>query len=1089
MKKSVEDIYKKYTQHEHVLNRPDTYIGSVEDTTEAQWVFDDETKRMKQVALTFSPGLYKTYDELIVNAADQTQRDSTLDTIKVTISKEEKFIVVENNGVGIPVSIHKEHNIHVPELIFANLLTSSNYDDSEKRTTGGKNGYGAKLANIFSKRFEIEIIHPESKQKYKQVFTENMTKIEKPTITKCNSKKGLVKITYWPDLARFGHSEFTNDFIQLISRRVYDIAATTPKKVACYLNDVKLPVKNWIDYVDLYIGPKQEVFRIHESPHERWDVSIGYSQNDFQQVSFVNGICTTKGGSHVESVINPLLKKVCAALEKKVPGIKPAFIKNHMFVAVRAVLENPSFDSQIKETCTSRYNSFGSLCVLSEKFVKAFTKSPILDEAKALAKHKESRDLNKTDGKKKNIVKGLPKLDDANKAGTNEAHKCTLLLTEGDSAKALVIAGLPNRNYWGVYPLRGKLLNVREATTKQLLENAELNALKLILGLEQEKTYSSLNELRYGRIMICTDADHDGFHIRGLIMNLFETFWPCLMKFDNFLTSLVTPVVKATKGSNVVEFQNMVEYNTWKESPESRGYKIKYYKGLGTSTSAEGREYFKNITKNTLIYEYTSDTKRDIHKAFEKSKADERKQWLLDDYEPLNTKKQKVSYSDFINKELIQFSLADNIRSIPSMMDGLKPSQRKVLFSLFKKNTKEELKVARFSGYVSENTAYHHGEVSIQGTIINMAQDFVGSNNMNLLQPCGQFGTRIQGGKDAASPRYISTKLSPITKQLFQDCDNPILNYLNDDGLQIEPEYYVPVIPMVLVNGCDGIGTGWSSKVSCYNPIDIIQNVKNYNNGIDMVEMTPWFKGFKGTIEATQKAGTFETRGLWKFETGRYCDTLTVTELPIGRWTQDFKELVESYRDNTNKKGKAVVVNAYDNHSTEESVKFVIQLKCGCIKEEDVPTLFKLTSSISTSNMHLFDENGKIKKFETPLELMKHWCDVRIGMYTKRKEYQLKTLNKELIYCTNKIKFMELVMDDKIVVFRKTKAVVEQQCEKYDLLKHNGNFKYLTALPLDCFIQEELDKMYNYQHKLEAQLKALQVSSTKDLWMNDIDKL
>jgi len=1093
MTKTVEQEYKKFTQLEHVLKRPDTYIGSVEDTTEPQWVFNQETKKMEHKVLTYSPGLYKTYDELLVNAADQTQRDSTLDSIKVFISKDEKCITVENNGIGIPCDIHKEHNVHVPELIFANLLTSSNYDDNEKRTTGGKNGFGAKLANIYSTKFELTIIHPASKKKYVQVFSNNMRTIDPPTITNCKDKKGLVRIKYYPDLKRFGHNEFTDDFVNLISRRVYDIAACTPKKVSCYLNDTKILIKNWEDYVNLYIGSKQECFRLYESPNERWDVIIAPSSNDFQQISFVNSICTSKGGSHVESVVNPLVKKACDDLIKKVPGIKSQFVKNHIFVAIRATLENPSFDSQIKETCTSRYNTFGSRCDLSEKFVKGFMKSPIIEEAKALAKHKETRDLNKTDGKKKITVKGLPKLDDANKAGTNESHKCTLLLTEGDSAKALVIAGLSsqNRNYWGVYPLRGKLLNVREATTKQLLENAELNALKIILGLEQEKIYNSVNELRYGRIMICTDADHDGFHIRGLIMNLFATFWPSLLKYDGFITSLVTPVVKVTKGSQVIEFQNLIEYNTWKESPESKGWKIKYYKGLGTSTSSEGREYFKNIVQNTLTYEHDENTMKDIDLAFDKSKADDRKRWLLEDFEPLNTKKQKVSYSKFINQELIQFSHADNTRSIPSLMDGMKPSQRKVLFSLFKKNTKDELKVARFSGYVSEQTAYHHGETSIQGTIINMAQDFVGSNNVNLLQPCGQFGTRIQGGKDAASARYISTKLSSITKILFQESDNAILNYLNDDGQQIEPEYYLPIIPMVLVNGCDGIGTGWSSKVPLYNPKDVVENVRRYNDGLELLQMTPWYKNFKGSIVKGDKPGTFETRGVWELKKQKFNDLLIVSELPIGRWTQDFKELVESYRDgtSTNKKAKNIKVNAYDNHSTEDSVKFEIQLKSGCIEEENIASLFKLTSSISTSNMHLFDENGKIKKYDSPEHVIKCWCDARKVKYEDRKTHQLKTLKKELLFTNNKIKFMELVMDDKIVVFRKSKAYVEEQCEKYELTKHNGNYKYLTSLSLDCFVQEELTKLYNYANTLKNNLTTLNNSTIQQLWNIDLNNL
>ena len=189
-----------------------------------------------------------------------------------------------------------------------------------------------------------------------------------------------------------------------------------------------------------------------------------------------------------------------------------------------------------------------------------------------------------------------------------------------------------------------------------------------------------------------------------------------------------------------------------------------------------------------------------------------------------------MAYKDFIDKELILFSRYDNTRSSPCVIDGFKPSQRKVLYGAFKRKLTSEIKVIQFSGYVSEHTAYHHGEASLNGTIISMAQDFVGSNNVNLLVPSGQFGSRLLGGKDAASPRYIYTYLSPITRLIFKEEDDALCRYLVDEGQRIEPDYYLPIIPMVLVNGSEGIGTGYSTTIPNYNPVDIVNYIKSKLN-------------------------------------------------------------------------------------------------------------------------------------------------------------------------------------------------------------------------------------------------------------------
>eukprot|EP00828_Plagiopyla_frontata_P035759 TRINITY_DN47367_c0_g1_i2.p2 TRINITY_DN47367_c0_g1~~TRINITY_DN47367_c0_g1_i2.p2 ORF type:complete len:190 (-),score=24.39 TRINITY_DN47367_c0_g1_i2:586-1155(-) len=175
---------------------------------------------------------------------------------------------------------------------------------------------------------------------------------------------------------------------------------------------------------------------------------------------------------------------------------------------------------------------------------------------------------------------------------------------------------------------------------------------------------------------------------------------------------------------------------------------------------------------------------------------------------------------------MIVFSVSDNLRSIPCICDGFKPGQRKILYSCFLKRLKSEIKVAQLSGYVSEKSAYHHGEVSLQQTIIGLAQRFVGSNNISLLDPNGQFGTRDVGGKDAASARYIFTNLSGIARKIFVEEDDHIVNYLEDDGERVEPEWYMPVIPMCLVNGAEGIGTGWSTSIPNYNYKVIANEIK-----------------------------------------------------------------------------------------------------------------------------------------------------------------------------------------------------------------------------------------------------------------------
>jgi DNA topoisomerase-2 len=386
-----------------------------------------------------------------------------------------------------------------------------------------------------------------------------------------------------------------------------------------------------------------------------------------------------------------------------------------------------------------------------------------------------------------------------------------------------------DRNTIGIYPLKGKLLNVRGEQLKKIAENKEITDIKKILGLETGREYNSIDEvnkhLRYGKIMYMTDQDLDGSHIKGLCINLFHSEWASLTKIPGFLSFMNTPILRAKKGQQVMLFYNDGEYEKWKQSlgqNGTQGWTIKYFKGLGTSTSAEFKDYFAN--KKIVDFVYSNNTDDTIDKIFNKKRADDRKTWLenYDKNAYLDTSKKDVRYEEFINNEMIHFSTYDCARSIPNMVDGLKISLRKILFSAFKRKLTSEIKVAQFSGYVSEHSAYHHGEASLNGAIVNMAQNFVGSNNINLLEPNGQFGTRLHGGDDSASERYIFTMLNSLTRYMFPEADDAILSYLNDDGTIVEPEYYVPILPFALINGISGIGTGFSCNIAPYHPKDLI---------------------------------------------------------------------------------------------------------------------------------------------------------------------------------------------------------------------------------------------------------------------------
>lgn len=1504
--------YEKKTQREHILIRPDSYIGSITKHKEMMWIYSPGKKRMIQKEISYVPGLMKIVDEVLVNALDHSVRHASVTRIKVNVDRESGEISIWNNGPGIPVEIHKKENIYVPELIFGHFLTSSNFDDEEQKITGGRNGYGAKLTNVWSTKFIVETVDNNVGKKFVQEYCNNLLERSKPKITNCKSNS-YTKITFIPDYARFKLKGMTKNTFDLIRTRVYDASATSNNKVTVFFNGDAINVKTFRNYANLYIGEPKETPRAYaelispetESTAITWEVTACLSTDGFKQVSFVNGINTFKGGKHVNYITQQIVTKL---KEKcKQDTLRSSYIRDHLCLFLRSVIVNPTFSSQTKEELTSNMSSWGFKPELPDKFINTLAKKcDIMAYASAIADKKAELSMKKTDGKIQTRVRGIPKLEDALWAGKkNKSSQCTLILTEGDSAKTFAMSGLAviGKERYGVFPLRGKILNVKDVSLQKQLDNAEISCIKKILGLEQGKVYTSQSQLRYGSIMYLTDQDSvtadtpllvkknglidiktiddiqmsewvsnptnqkeisdteyqvwtesgwtnikkiirhkvtkqiyrvlthtglvdctedhslvksdsneikpsqctvgtellhsfpnlynpdipipdnfaelsgrkldpivkqlnhqgrsnlnrdqlvevvrtyknkcyvewpdienvssdeayvmgfffadgtagiykwkyahkranrpreytfnrtsfcwsisnknldflhdlqskvrkiyndfdnkywtiipdrnstkrgysmcyklilnggkktkhvvetyselfydhrrykkvpaiilngshvvrseflrgvydgdgartmrdnkntrqidvcqqigsmgiyyvckslgykvrincrtdkptvftigytklqqskhphkikkliplptkgeqwvydletenhhfqagigemivhntDGSHIKGLGINFLHAQWRSLLsQVPNFVLSFKTPLIKVRKGNRSISFYNKEGHRRWKQqNNDGKGWTEKFYKGLGTSTAKEAREYFSNLDKHKIVYHWDPNADDALDLAFRKSRSNDRKQWLqnYNEEEIIEADQTDVTYSDFINKELIHFSMSDNVRSIPCVLDGLKPSQRKVLWGCFQRklfHNQTEIKVAQLGAYVSEKSHYEHGEQSLYSTIVNMAQNFVGANNINLLIPDGGFGSRLENGKDSASHRYIYTKLTKIAAVLFNQQDNELLNYNQVDSNRIEPKWYLPILPMVLINGSTGIGTGYSTDIPYFNPLDIINRIRCLlaDESSQLQPLTPWYLGFAGTIEAVRD-NAFLCKGVYD----RLNDTtIRIKELPIGG------KSFNAYKEFLEKCVNSKTIKEYTGHHSSVEPIFDIEFENktvldNLIDSDHLMKDFHLFTNILTSNMHAFDSNAQLKKYESPTDILREFFHLRLDYYEKRRQMMIKNLRYNLSKLKHKEIFFKYIMDDTIVIYKKKKAEIHTTLEEFNFKKFDGSYSYLIDCPISSFTEEKLASLRFEIEELQQQLRCLKKKTNKDLWIDDL---
>jgi len=1173
------------------------YIGSTEEAEYHGMTLHKSCSHFEPVSGAYVPGIVKLFDEILVNAMDNWERDHTTRNIHIELPSPKQYasspkISVRNDGRGIPVVQHSSEDMLVPELIMGHLLTGSNFDDSVATAAGGRHGFGAKLTNIFSEEFTVETADSSAGKRFRKTWRSNMCDGTPSEVSPFPRGKGgdYTHVEFKPDLSRFGGGGvlLKEGTVHALYERAYQAAAVMgPLGVKVHVNGAELPIKNLADFASMCNGTVKNSVPLLELSLPKpqaghWQAVLGVSSHHLPATeskstiplqtsdghveccSFVNGMRTYRGGTHVQAVVEPVAVAAAAALNKQHKGsaVSAATVKNHLRAFISARLPSCAFDSQAKEKLVSDI-PHGYAPSVSAAQVRRLLDSGL--EAAVMATVNARSKANSTRAVRKAVkdasVANIPKLEDANWAGGRRSNQCTLILTEGDSAKALAMAGLAvvGRDRFGVFPLKGKVLNVRDLAPKAAVANTEVAALVSILGLDFTKTYEdcALGELplRYGHVMIMADQDTDGSHIKGLLVNLFHTYWPHLLHLcdgsdGSFLQQFVTPVVKARRGKKELHFFSSAEYQEWSSTQDNlSGWKTKYYKGLGTSTSTEGRSYFSDLKKHRQNFRWGGDEDNEkLQMAFSKQHVSARKEWLGGGAQEPGSKQD--TFKHFVDQELVHFSKADIMRSIPGVLDGLKPSQRKVLHSVLQRPN-AEVKVAQLAGFVSEFTAYHHGEASLLGTIVNMSQDYVGSNNVNLLCGIGQFGTRLAGGKDAASARYIFTQLAPATRLLFPAADDALLPRVQEDGRAVEPHTYVPIAPLLLMNGAEGIGTGWSTSIPPHCPQHIIETTAKLveqphlfeaaSGGVQTGDpsgytglggdLHPWARGYNGEFLLQPSGKSFVTTGKLELDDsvrshrGASLQKVIITELPFRKWTEDYRTMLRRLT------AANQVANVKEYHS-ESTVHFELDLvseNAESFSPSEAMQLLKLQGTLSASNMHAVDIHGSVVKIDSPMDIFQHTMRVRRELYEARLQLQAAELQTTCLRQDNQIKFVKGVIAGDFKFGQRSlneiAAVLRQQAfsSSTEMLQHEescrrqclertatalglasgnssqlvphkvaddvGAFKYLLDLPISSMSRERIDKLQVEIERSKAALNAIESSTANQTWLHELNGL
>lgn len=1114
-------VIDKMEDIDHLIYSGDIYLGQTVHTVSppvTRFLLDLTTRTMKyEEEVSYPAGLAKLFDEGLVNAADNTRRGNTTD-IKVELQQKNSTIHITNNGTIfdiVKMSYESRANpaekAYQPELAFFHPRTSSAYRKT-KRTTGGKFGLGAKLMFIFSSWGKVTM--SDGKLYYEQEVRDHMKVVLPPKVKPAPKKyqdKPFLTISFRPDLNLFypkgaAPTELSDTIIRVFMTRIFDVAGTTDRKVkvSFKLNEQekweKVPVSTFKDYVKLFL-PEADRKDLEDAKGnligyfecDRWQVALFRNPYDFPvSVSFVNNINTYNGGEHVKYLMGQVTD-YCR--EQTDPKLDLRRIHQNVMLWVNAIIVDPSFPSQCKESLTTHVNQFGSTCILEKRCLNVLKRNGVIDALKSSMEDKLMTKIRKEIGAgRTKSVHDIPHLRDAKFAGTRQRSKCTLYLVEGVSALELAVVGLTllGSDYNGAMPLKGKVINTDGKSLEKIHKNAEFVNICRVLGLEVGKA-TPRSELRYGRIVLIMDQDLDGDHIKALFTYLFCKFWPHLLEEEGFLSIMLTPIVVATHKINKKElkrFYTQQNFESWwlaLTEAQQKKYKVKYYKGLATSTSKEGKYYFKNAHLHVKPFRRAQieDLQvMDMIMGKTKGKSDYRKDWLKTynrnvyiPYENISN----LSYAEFFDKQLIHYSWYSVVRGIPLCEDGLTPASRKCIYTMLKKNITTETKVDAVQTQVALTTNYHHGANSLGETTVRLAQTFTGKQNINVFFPAGQFGRRDDGGATHGSTRYLNTYLQSITPLIFPLVDLNILPPMKDEGHETEPFRLSPIIPMILVNGSQNIGTAYRSSIACYQPEELIQHIRQKLNGEEVkYDFHPWYHKFKGVIKNhSTKKGKFTSYGVVEPVSDR---TYAITELPIKVATDKYKEkLLELVNKN--------LIKVPVERHTVEDVHFEVTFVDHVPIPDDLMAFFGLAETFTPIRNLLIEsghEDMTMAHFNDVGEIFEHHFDVRYRDYVKRKTFLIQEHEAKLPYLQARMAFIRGILQKQIVLGIK-RDLMHQQMQALGIAEKY--FAQLLKISLDRFTEETIAQMAAELEQTQQTLDYYREVSISTLWQKDLDAL
>lgn len=1097
---------KTLDEKEHLLHRPDTIIGPVEPTSrevrvcDEDWMVSIETRE-------FSQGFMNTFNEVLTNAADNVGRTASLKgnlkTKTIHVSAGPDRYSVMNDGQCPPIAkCEREHGqAWAIQLMFTEFRCGTNFNDKEVRTVAGRNGLGATAVVVLSRR--AMVVACNGKHIYRQVFENNLETIHEPTIESAGSTAPFFKVTVWPDLERFGMTQISPSDMEAMRCQLLDVAFSSDVQ-ECSFNGEDMPLsEKGREAKERWFLSRQRAFancppeewglfhvksQMADGTPIAWTMGVGASRGaQGSHLSYVNTKETRRGGTHLRKLSNAVVKAMSDKFKKNASITRAAILSNVHLVVV-ATVDKPAFTTQSKDELASDEARWGCAIELPPALTRWLGKSPLVQLLQDVATQKVERLMKKTDGAKTRSV-NVSGYEGASQAGTKRSKDCSIILTEGNSAMAAGAAGMSvvGRDTYGCYPLRGKLMNA-DAGAKKLSEDATVTAIKTILGLKEDS--KSVSQLRYGRLIIMCDADLDGYHIIGLIVNYLYKRHPDIASTPGFINIFVTPLIKATRGKQSKQFFQQSEYDAWRElvgDEEAARWEKKYYKGLATNTPAEMKEYFRDLKRHIIPLRPCASATEALDVAFSKASeaSDRRKDWLLawDENAPRvpMAPGSTLNVEQFVNQHLIEYSMSDNVRSMPDF-HGLKPTQKKVIHTVLSRDITKDIKVCQLQGYVSNDTNYHHGDASMNDTIINMACDFEGSNNLPLLVPSGVFGSLLKGKEDAGSPRYIFTRMQPYLRILCNPVDVALTERAVVEGKAVECKFYAMCIPILLVNGCHGIGTGWSCSWPKHLARDVIAFVEALIDGRAPPSLVPAFAKLPGYCVRTgdksyRHDGAFEWTGF---------DSIRVTALPYGVWSKKYSDKLRATSTVSNVVSKC----------TDSTVDIEFQdtrLKRGTTSAEQVREMHKLSETISVKHLWCID-GGRMRRFESIAEYATAWFERRKPMYHARKAKMLEDLARKATVAENKARYIREKIGGRVDIRgKKLSAIVEllegQGFARNDARAECDGYGYLMDIKQRGESSEDAESFERAARAAREQYEQCLAKDPLDMWRDDLAQL